>query len=113
MLRLLGEMSLALLAVYAVRKPVMAAITRETKSTDVLGAAYEGFKNGVEIGCLTGGSALAFPITAPIGAYELVHDVYTNREEISAKLIETKNWLGSYFVSDKVNDEVAQLEVTA
>ena len=92
---------------------MVAVITRETESTALLEAAYEGFKNGVELGCLAGGSLLAFPITAPLGAYELVHDVYTNREEISAKLIETKNWLGSYFVSDEVNDEVAQLEVTA
>ena len=118
MLKLIGEIVVAGLSVYAVRKPVQAIVERDVDCSTLWSAFEGGFRQGTDAACVITGALVAFPITATLGAVDLCNDVYRNREAIAISCEESKDWLFSYF--EKKEEEpltfdeftkVAQLEL--
>ena len=104
MLKLIGEMAIAALACYAVRKPVQAIVERDVDCSTMWSALEGGFRQGTDAACVVTGALVAFPITATLGVVDLCNDVYRNREAIATSCEETKDWLFSYFETKKEDE---------
>ena len=78
MLKQIGELALVTLAVYSVRKPVVATFKAATECNNALDA----FAQGGASGAMVVGSILSAPISAPVGAALMVRDAYRNRAQL-------------------------------
>lgn len=83
MLKLIGEVVLGMLSFAAVKEYSDRMVTPLPANASKKLQFVQGAKDGVAIGALCAGSALAFPITAPIGAYKVGKAVYNGRREIA------------------------------